>query len=165
MIFYIREYVRMHTQFVDLTRGEVLNRYYYSKQVRERVCHLYFDENYTQAQIAEAFGHRPCERTVHAIIQSYVANGDVLPLRGQTGTRKPCKFDEIAAQTLVELVQADDQALLSDLATAMTNLLGTLWSGPDISRALSELGYVRKKVLTRAFEARESAQLAYRELV
>ncbi|EFJ43241.1 hypothetical protein VOLCADRAFT_106872 [Volvox carteri f. nagariensis] len=145
--------------------GEVLNRYYYSKQVRERVCHLYFDEGYTQAQIAEAFGHRPCERTVHAIIQSYVANGDVLPLRGQTGTRKLRKFDEIAAQTLVELVQADDQAMLSDLATAMTNLLGTLWSVPDISRALSELGYVRKKVFTRAFEARESVQLAYRELV
>ncbi|EFJ46671.1 hypothetical protein VOLCADRAFT_92874 [Volvox carteri f. nagariensis] len=81
--------------------------------------------------------------------------------KGQTGTRKPRKFDEIAAQTVVELVQADDQALLSDLATAMTNLLGTHWSGPDISRALSELGYVRTKVFTRAFEARESAQLAY----
>ncbi|EFJ40374.1 hypothetical protein VOLCADRAFT_108189 [Volvox carteri f. nagariensis] len=84
---------------------------------------------------------------------------------GQTGTRKLRKFDEIAAQTLVELVQADDQAMLSHLATAMTNLLGTLWSVPDISRALSELGYVRKKVFTRAFEARESVQLAYRELV
>ncbi|GIM11160.1 hypothetical protein Vretimale_14706, partial [Volvox reticuliferus] len=93
---------------------------YYSVQVRERVCHLYFVNRFMQEEIANLFGNRPSVRTVGTIIGDYNKRlVEVQPIRGQKGIRKPRVFDESAAQTLVELVQADDQASLFDVGNAM----------------------------------------------
>lgn len=66
---------------------------------------------------------------------------------------------------LIELVQEDDQATLSELAAGKENILGSRWEKYEISRALSELGYVHNKVFTRAYEANPDDQAAYRVLV
>ena len=74
-----------------------------------RTCHLYHNEGLTQTEIARAFGEHPNRDTVCRILCEHQATGEVAAPKGKKGTRKKRKFDEIAAQTLVELVQADDQ--------------------------------------------------------
>ncbi|PNG99758.1 hypothetical protein TSOC_014457, partial [Tetrabaena socialis] len=92
---------------------------------------------FSYADVAKFFDGRPCERTVGEIVRRFRVTGDV----------------------------TDDQALLSELADTMGHYLpGTQWSINDISLALHELGYVRKRVFTRAMEAREDAQASYRDV-
>lgn len=77
---------------------QLAKQHYYSKDTRERVCHLHVIEGFSYKQISDFFGGRPCEKTVGTIVREWKATGEVHAVAGQKGTRKKRRFDEHAAQ-------------------------------------------------------------------
>ena len=124
----------------------------YDKHLRDRVVYRRVVYGETYADISYYYGGRPCRRTVLRICNEYYEHRRVIRKRGRkgiehSGTRK---FDILAWEVLMEIVAADPQALLKEMAELMTFRLGDSWSEKDVSRALHESGFVQNQVFNRA---------------
>ncbi len=71
---------------------------------------MYIVLGMTMIAISHQFNGHPNSHTVGRIIKEYYANGRVLELTGNRGTRHmDRKFDMLAWETLVHLVQEEEQ--------------------------------------------------------
>ena len=116
-------------------------------------------------QISRIFGGYPCTRTVMVICRDFQRDGRVIGKVGRRGIQhEGRKFDSLAWELLMDMVNRDDQMLLYEMADLMSRKLGQIWSVQDISKALEEAGFVRNAVFNRAAEARHDLQAKYKQL-
>lgn len=137
----------------------------YGVQLREAVVYMYFTLGYSMSEVAFHFGGHPNRDTVSRIVKDYLQQGEVVAPAGRTGViHATRKFDALAWETLLYLVQADSQSTLYDLARGMEEFLGSTWSMQDVSRALHESGFVWKCVENKAAELDPFKMQLYREM-
>ena len=83
----------------------------YGVQLREAVVYMYFTLGYSE--VAFHFGGHPNRDTVSRIVKDYLQQGEVVAPAGGTGViHATRKFDALAWETLLYLVQADSQSTL-----------------------------------------------------
>jgi transposase len=117
----------------------------FSLDVREAVVQMHID-GASAKQIASSFGGHPCVSTVRSILHDYEAHGEVLPLNGKKGVLSSTrKFDDVAFETLTDILTDDCQLTLADMAVLMDERLTTTWSTTDVFRALTEAGFVSER--------------------
>ena len=139
----------------------------YHLQLREIVIDMYAVDRLSYQQISDRLGGKPCKWTVGKIIREYKDKGYAVAKKGRKGMQHDDvrKFDIHAWEVLVDLVERDSQARLQDYADEMEALLGGSWTPQDVSRALAESGFVKKRVVNLALEASPELQAKYRSLV
>ncbi|GLC43195.1 hypothetical protein PLESTB_000852000 [Pleodorina starrii] len=135
----------------------------YSRDVRERVVDMYFQDEKTMAEISATFHGKPCIKTVSRIISQYMEDGtDGLSLQGQRGRVRPRrKMDDTVKQLLVDVIERLETSRLRDIAAELCCVAGAepgFYGATDVCRTLSEIGYSRVRVQSRPYEADPVAQ-------
>ena len=159
----------------------------YHAHLRSSIVFMALVLGMTMLQISFQFGGRPCTATISRILADYRVQGEVIQPSGMVGQQhRDRKFNDLAWETLVHLVQEEEQDTLQGashsilvrllnmltsslspfiaIADKMTAILGTRWSTTCVSRALGEAGFVWKCVTNQAAERDPVKMAAYREL-
>ncbi len=113
----------------------------YSLDLRERVVAAARQERLTQPELAERF--RVSETTVYNWLRRVRETGSIVP-RPHGGGRKP-RVDEPGAAILGELVRAENDRTLDELAALYHARTQVRPSRTALWRALARLGLPRKK--------------------
>jgi len=138
----------------------------YDSQLRRRVVYQHFVGGLGYKEISGLLGGKPAARTVGRICAEYKKRGRWGAKRGRLGSTNVFrKFDDIAWEVLVMLVQEEETSTLQEIGDEMERRLGRKWTSGEISMAMKESGFVRKKLVNRAVEAKPELQAKYRRLV
>jgi transposase len=116
--------------------------------------------------ISSLLNNKPSVITVGEICREYQRTGRCFARMGRRGVRNVLrKFDLDAWEVLLELVNMEETATLGELSREMQARLGSPWTRCEVSKALKESGFVRKKLVNLAVEADPELQAKYERLV
>ncbi|MEM6521823.1 MAG: transposase [Cyanobacteria bacterium P01_D01_bin.71] len=113
----------------------------HSADLRQRIVTLYEQEEGSIRQLAQRFQVSP--DSVHLLVKQYRATGSIA-LKPYTGGPQP-KLQAAHYAVLRELLEADNDATLAQLAERLRERTGVFVSGSTISRTLGQLDITRKK--------------------
>ncbi len=113
----------------------------HSADLRQRLVTLYEQGEGSIRQLAQRFQVSP--DSVRLLLRQYRATGSLDP-KPYAGGPQP-KLQTAHHEVLRELVEADNDATLVQLAERLGERTGVSVSGSTVSRTLSQLGITRKK--------------------
>lgn len=113
----------------------------HSADLRHRIVTLYEQGEGSIRQLAKRF--QVSQDSVRLLVKQYRATGSIAP-KPYVGGPQPT-LQASHHEVLRELVEADNDATLAQLAERLAARTGTQVSGSTISRTLSKLGITRKK--------------------
>lgn len=113
----------------------------HSADLRQRIVTLYEQGEGSIRQLAQRFQVSP--DSVRLLVKQYRATGSIAP-KSYTGGPQPT-LQASHHEVLRELVEADNDATLVQLAERLDKRTGVRVSGSTISRTLSKLNLTRQK--------------------
>lgn len=113
----------------------------HSADLPQRIVTLYEQGEGSIRQLAKRF--QVSQESVRLLIKQYRVTGSIAP-KPYTGGPQPT-LQATEHEVLRELVEADNDATLAQLAERLAARTGPHVSGSTISRTLSKLGITRKK--------------------
>lgn len=113
----------------------------YSSDLRQRIVDLYQQGKGSIRKLAERFEVSP--DFVRRLLKTYRATGSIAP-KPHAGGAKPT-LTATEHQVLLDLLEADNDATLKQLAQRLGAQTGVRVSGSTISRTLTKLNITRKK--------------------
>lgn len=131
----------------------------HSVDLRQRIVTLYEQGEGSIRQLAQRFQVSP--DSVRLLVKQYRATGNIAPQPYAGGPQPTLQAPH--HQVLRELVAADNDATLAQLAERLAARTGIHLSGSSISRTLSKLNITRKKSLKASEVYREAKQQQRRD--